>query len=891
MSLMGSVLTMLERILKLLRNIASGFRSLFRKERVEGELGEELSGFLDMAAEEKMKQGMSRKDALRAVRLERGSLEVTKEVVRAAGWESFVENCWHDLRFAARMLRKSPGFTGIATLTLALGCGANTAMFTIVNSILLRPLPFTNSEQLFEVRTTVRQYTHAIPVSEFDFVQWAGENRSIEIAAIGGTNLTLTGRSQPLLFSCARVSSTFFSVLGVEPVFGRTFTAGEDQPGRNLVVILSHALWMRESGADPRIIGKTLEFNQQPYTVVGVMPAGFSYPAWADLWIPIALQAKAEERGNHFLGAIGRLKQGKARVQAEAELNTIEHRLAREYPNTNSGTGVRLIPLDEWTIGNVRLPLLIFMAAVGLVLLIACGDVAHLALARAITRQREMGIRVALGATRGRVIRQALTESLLLALLGSCAGLLLAYWGVKGLLLLIPPGYLPAAKPVTMNEAALVFTLAASVLTTFAAGLAPAFAAGAVDINKSLKEGGSREGFSKSHNWGRVLITGEVALAFVLLIGAGLLIRSFQRLREVHPGFQSNHLLTATVSLSQPQYAQPQRTLTFFHQVLESAAALPGVRAVAITNSIPVEGWEEDGPFQIEGRPWGPNGGPAALFNVVSENYFKALELPILRGRGFNSGDNAQGAPVILINESMAKRFWSGEDPVGARLSFEGMGGGKPQWREIIGVTADLRHFGPAQPPGFEVYVPFEQMPQPRMGLILRTSGDPLASAEDLRRLVSQIDPNQPVYGTKSMEQLLRDSLGRQRFQTILPAIFAGIAIVMALAGIYGVVSYTTRRRTREIGVRLALGASTGDVLRMMLRWTGQSLALGLVLGSAAAVGLSRFLRSLLYEVSPGDATTLFSVAALMSVLVFVATYLPARHATRVDPMIALRYE
>lgn len=877
--------------MSLLRSITSRLRSLFRKERVGQDIDEELSGFLEMAAQEKMKQGTSRKDALRAVRLERGSLESTKEAVRSAGWEYFLETWWQDLRFAARMLRKNPGFTAIAVLTLGLGCGANTAMFTVVNSVLLRPLPFTKSEELFEVRTTVRQYTHAIPVSEFDFLQWSGETSSIELTAVGGTRLTLTGRSQPLLLSSARVSSTFFSVLAVEPAFGRSFTPGEDQPGRNLVVILSHSLWVREFGADPHIIGKTLEFNQQPYTVVGVMPIAFTYPAWADLWIPIALQAKADERGNHFLGAIGRLKPGKTRAQAEAELSMVEHRLAREYPNLNSGTGVRLVSLEEWTVGEARLPLLIFMAAVGFVLLIACGDVAHLALARAITRQREMGIRVAMGAARGRLIRQTLTESLLLALLGSCAGLVLAYWGVKGLLMLIPLGYLPAAKPVTMDEAALALTLAASLLTTFAVGLAPALAAGAVDINKSLKESGSLEGSAKSHSWGRVLVTGEVALAFVLLIGAGLLIRSFQRLREVHLGFESNHLLTATVSLSQPQYVQPQRMLAFFQQVLEGSAALPGVRAVAITNSIPVEGWEEDGPFQIEGRPWGPNGGPAAVFNLISDSYLRVLELPILRGRGFNSTDNAQSRAVILINESMARRFWSHEDPVGARLSFEVMGGGRPLWREIIGVTADLRHFGPARPPALEIYVPFEQMLQPRMGLILRTSGDPLASAGDLRRLVSEIDPNQPVYGIKSMEQLLYDSLRRQRFQTMLFAIFAAIAIVMALAGIYGVVSYTTRQRTREIGVRLALGASSSDVLRMMLRWTGQSLVLGLVLGSASALGLSRFLRSLLYEVSPGDTTTLFSVGALMSVLVLVATYLPARHATKVDPTVALRYE
>jgi putative ABC transport system permease protein len=345
------------------------------------------------------------------------------------------------------------------------------------------------------------------------------------------------------------------------------------------------------------------------------------------------------------------------------------------------------------------------------------------------------------------------------------------------------------------------------------------------------------------------------------------------------------------VSLSQPKYAQPESLLAFFHQVLESAASLPGVRAAAVTNSIPVEGWEEDGPFQIEGRPWGPHGGPAAIFNVVSENYLRALELPILRGREFNSADNAQSHPVMLVSEGMARKFWPGGDPIGARLSFEVIGGGKPVWREIVGVTADWRHFGPARPPALELYVPFEQMPQPRIGIILRTSGDPLAAAGDLRRLVSRIDSNQPVYGIKSMERLLSDSLGRQRFQTMLLGIFAGIAIVMALAGIYGVVSYSTRQRTREIGVRLALGASRGNVLRMMLRSTGQSLVVGLLLGGAASLALSHFLRSLLYEVSPGDARTLFAVAALMSVLVLLATYLPARQAAKVDPTVALRYE
>jgi len=866
-------------------------KQLLLRRRFYGDLSDEIQQHIQEKIEELVAGGMSRQEASYAARREFGNVTLIEERGREVWQWPSIEDFVTDVRYGLRALRKDPGFTAIAVLTLALGSGANTAMFTVVNSVLLRPLPFKNSGQLFEVRTTVRQYTHAIPVSEFDFVQWAGGIHSLDLAAIGGKNLTLTGRPQPTLLSAARVSSTFFPILGVQPAIGRSFTPQEDQPGHNLVVILSHALWMREFGSDPQIIGKTLEFNQQPYTVVGITPAGFAYPSWADLWIPIALQAKAEGRGNHFLGTIGRLKPGKSRAQAEAEMSALELRLAYDYPNSNAGIGTRLISLEEWTVGDARLPLLIFMAAVGFVLLIACGDVAHLALARAVTRQREMGIRVALGAARGRLVRQTLTESLLLALLGGCAGLLLAYWGVKGLLMLVPPGYLPGAKPVTMNEAALAFTLAASLFVTLAVGLAPALAARGVDVNKSIREGDSRKGSAKSHGWGRVLVTGEVALAFVLLIGAGLLIRSFLRLREVHPGFEPGHLLTATVSLSQPKYAEPQSVLAFFHQALEAAGALPGVKIAAITNSIPVEGWEEDGPFQIEGRPWGANGGPAAVFNVVSDNYLHLLEVPIVHGRGFNSTDNAQSRQVILISENMAKRFWPGEDPVGSRLSFEVIGGGKPLWREIIGVTADWRHFGPAQPPAFEIYVPFEQMPQPRMGLLLRISGDPGGSAADLRRAISQIDQSQPLYRVKSMEQLLSDSLGRQRFQTILLAIFAGIAIIMALTGIYGVVSYTTRRRTREIGLRLALGASTADVLRMMLGWTGRWLALGLMLGGAASFGLSRFLRSLLYEISPDDAPTLLTVATLMSVLALVATYLPARQAAKVDPTVALRYE
>ena len=866
-------------------------RSLFRWAQADQELDDELREHLERRTEEYVAKGMAAEEASRRARRDLGGIEQTKEKCRDARRVNWIEDFVQDLHFGLRILRKSPGFTTVAVLTLALGIGVNTAMFTVVDSVLLRPLPFTNSGELFEVRTTVRQYRHAIPVSEFDFLEWAAETHSIEMAAIGGTNLVLTGRSEPVRLSCARVSSTFFSVLGIEPTLGRAFLGAEDKAGQNHVVILSHALWAREFGTDPHIVGKTLEFNQQPYIVVGVMPSAFSYPTWADLWMPIALQAKAEERGNHFLGVIGRLQSGETRARAEAELTAIEQRLAREYPNSNPGTGVGLISLEEWTVGDVRLPLLIFMVAVGFVLLIACGDVAHLALARAITRQREMGVRIALGAARGRLIRQTLTESFLLALLGSCTGLFLAYCGVKSLLLLIPLGYLPTAKPVAMNETALTFTVAASVFTALMVGVAPAFTAADADVNKSLKESSSRGGSAKSHNWGRVLITGEVAIAFVLLIGAGLLIRSFQRLREVHPGFQPDHLLTATVVLSQPKYAEPQSVLGFLHQVLESAAALPGVRDVAVTNSIPLEGWEEDGPFQIEDHPWGPNGGPAAVFNVVSENYLRALEIPILRGRGFNSTDNTQSPPVILISEGMARRFWRGENPIGARLSFEVIGGGKPIWREIVGVTADWRHFGPAQPPALEIYVPFEQMPQPRMGIIVRTSGDPLALAGALRTSVSRVDPNQPVYGIKSMEQLLSDSLRRQRFQSMLLGIFAGIAIIMALAGIYGVVTYTTQQRTHEIGIRLTLGASPGGVLRILLFWTGQSLVTGLMLGGAAAVALSRFLRSLLYEVSPNDATTLFLVAALMTVLVLIATYLPARHATKVDPMIALRYE
>ena len=800
-----------------------------------------------------------------------------------------------DLRYALRMLAKSPAFTAVAILTLALAIGANSAIFSVVNAVLLRPLPYPHSEQLVRVFGKQPQLDLA-PNSPANFLEWREENQVFErIGAYVGKGFNLLGGDKPERVIGARVSADVLPLLGVQPALGRVFTNDEDQEGRAQVVILSHDFWRSRFAGDPNTVGQTITLNDQPYMVVGVMPAGFAFPdTRAQVWVPMAFSAaERQTRDTNYIDVIARLKPGVSLEQARANMDAVARSQAERYPRTNSGIGITVVSLQEHIVGDVRPMLIVLLGAVGFVLLIACANVANLLLARATARQREMAIRGALGASRSRVVRLLLTESVVLAVVGGAVGLLLAFWSLD-LLVSLKPANLPRLAEIGLNRTVFLFTLAVSVVTGLLFGVVPALQVSKLDLNEGLKE--SSRGGSDSprrHRMRALLVVSEVALSLVLLVGAGLMIRSFSRLLAVDPGFKADHVLTAFVSLPASKYPKREEQTAFFDRLLERLRNVPGVSAAGLVTDIPLYGGSSTG-FDVEGRPPAPPGQRAMTdYRLISADYFAAMGMKLAKGRAFTQHDNEAARGVVIINETLAARFFPGEDPIGKRLD---MSGEPKDLREIVGVVGDVRNYGLDAEIKPEAYVPFLQSAPEYLAsvvsaltIVVRSAIEPTALTATLREQVQALDKDQPVSAIRTMEWYLADSMAQRRFNMMLLGAFAGLALVLAAVGIYGVIAYTVTQRTHEMGIRIALGAKAGDILRLVFTNAMATTLTGIVVGLGAAFALTRLLRSLLYQVSPTDPVIFAAIPLLLLSVAVIATYLPARRAMKVDPITALR--
>jgi putative ABC transport system permease protein len=794
-----------------------------------------------------------------------------------------------DLRYGVRMLLKNPGFALVAVIALALGIGANAAIFSVVNAVLLRSLPFDDPDRLIVLRENKPPQFPEFSVAPGNFLDWQKQNTVFEkLAAIRGSSYNLVDTGEPERLRGARVSAGLFEMLGVKPASGRTFAAEEDQPGHDAVVILSHSLWQRRFGADPNILGRTLTLNASTYTVIGVMAPDFQFPdRETELFTPVAFDAKqADQHGAHYISAIGRLKPGVTIEQARTEMSAIAARLAQQYPDSNTGWGVSLFKMQEYESRDIKPALLILLGAVALVLLIACANVANLLLARATARQREIAIRTALGASRWRVIRQLLTESVLLALVGGGIGLILAVWGVD-LLLALAPEDLPHVKGGTVDARVLGFTILITLLTGIIFGLVPALQSSRPNLNETLKEGG--RGTTTGHNRVRSsLVITEVAVALVLLIGAGLLIRSFYRLQQVNPGFNPQNALAVSISLPGKKYPEEEQNAAFFTQLTERVSTLPGVVAVGVAQVLPIQSDYVLG-FNIQGRPPdAPGDEPSTNYYAVSPGYFKAMGIPLLRGRLFTEQDKKDAPRVAVINETMAKKFFPNEDPIGKGINVTN---GPERFREIVGIVGDVKQYGLDQPTTAQTYEPYLQTPFQNMTLVVRTDGNPAGLTAGVRSQVLSIDKDQPVSRIRTLEQVISESVAKQRFAMLLLGIFAMVALVLAGVGLYGVMSYAVTQRTHEIGIRMALGAQQRDVLKLVVGH-GMILALvGVAIGLIASLALTRVMTTLLFGVSATDPLTFLAIPALLAGVALLASFMPARRAMKVDPMVALRYE
>ncbi|MDT7603525.1 MAG: hypothetical protein QOF61_1522 [Acidobacteriota bacterium] len=805
-----------------------------------------------------------------------------------------------DLRYSFRTLRKSPVFTLVAVAALALGIGANSAIFSVVNAVLLRPLPFDHPERLMSVQArSEKDGSVSSDESYPNFLDFRDQCQTCEgVAAYGyQTSFMMIPGEEPERARGVDASADLFQMLGTKPALGRVFTREEDQPKGRRVIVLSYGFWQRSFGANPQIIGQEIPLGSQPMTVIGVMPQGFKYPVemqQVDFWTPLApmlSEADLTKRDYVSLTLLAKTKPGVTTGQAQAEFETISRRLQAQYPDTNTALVFFVNPLGESLVGNLRTALLVLLGAVGCVLLIACANVANLLLARAAARTKEMSIRTALGASRWRIVRQLLTESLVLSVLGGALGLLLAMWGVA-LLTAASPADIPRISEVSLDATVVVFTVAVALATGVVFGLAPALQASKSDVNEALKEGGRGSGEGHTRNRLRgALVVAEVALSLMLLVGAGLLAQSFRRLLDVQPGFDPNNLLTMDVVPRRSRYPEEAQRVQFFQDFLQRAAQAPGVRAVGLVDPLPLNGNFEAWDFNIEGRaPFAPGDNEAADRRIISPGYFAAMGIPVRRGRTFDERDRRDAPAVIIINETFARRHFPNEEPLGKRLIFSG--GTAAGTREIVGVVGDVRHAGLDEATTPEFYLPFTQVLTARLTVVARTdSSDPAPTAAALRAVIRQTDKDSPIYNVRTMNQLLSASVAKRRFNMILLGGFATVALLLAALGIYGVISYTVTQRTHEIGIRVALGAQPRDVLRMIL---GQGMVLtliGVAFGLVGALALTRVMSGLLFGVSATDPATFVGVAFVLSAVAFVSCLIPARRATRVDPMVALRYE
>lgn len=814
-----------------------------------------------------------------------------------------MESLRQDLAYGLRTLIKNPAFTIVAVLALALGTGANTAIFSMVNGVLLKPLPYQEPDRLVMVWTNNTKGNRPQDVMSVPDLLDYRENSTVEIASLTFDDFNLTMGDQPERVPGTMVSANFFSLLGVQPRLGRTFLPHEDQAGADRVVVISDGLWKRSFGGDPAIVNQSIQINGASFTVVGVAPPEFQSPEKGDeLWVPMAFDGTdrlripstsapedLKNRRIRFLKSVARLKPGVTLNQAQTELSTIASRLEQQYPDENAGMGVNLVSLHRQIVGDIKPALLLLFAAVGLVLLIACANVANLLLARAAARQKEIAIRVALGAGRARLIRQLLTESVMLGLVGGGLGVGVAWLGLR-LLIGINPANIPRLGEIDIDLRVLGFTLLVSVLTGLVFGLVPALQASRPHLNETLKEGsrGSTGGLGRQRVRG-VLVVTEVALTQMLLIGAGLMVKSFYALQEVNPGFKADSVLTMQVTLPPLKYAEDTQITAFYEQALKRIETLPGVQAAAAATTLPMTGSLIMRRFTIDGRaPAAPNERLLAHYAAISPEYFRAMGIQLIDGRGFTDHDRDNSQQVIIINETMRRLFWPNEDPVGKHISITAEAGVS---REIVGVVADVKQSSLDAESGLQVYEPYLQFPWNFMAIVVRTAGDPLRMAPSVRNEILAVDKAQPVYDVKSMAQIMDDSVSQPRLYMALLAIFAAIALVLAGVGIYGVMNYSVNQRKHEIGIRMAIGAQPSQILNMIVAQGMLLAAIGVAIGIVAALFLSRIVEMLLFSVSGRDPMTFVVLPIVLVLVALVSSYFPARRATRVDPMIALRAE
>jgi putative ABC transport system permease protein len=809
-----------------------------------------------------------------------------------------METLFQDIRYGTRTLLKNPGFSAIAILALALGIGANSAIFSVVNAVLLRPLPYADPDRLIMVWHSYPSLKLEAPVSPRGYFDYTEQSDIFEEASLAaGWNVNLTETGEPERIQGRAVSAGFFPTLKIEAARGRLFTPEDDQPEHDRVVVLTDGLWRRRFGSDPNIIGKTLTLNGNSFDVIGVLPADFqidSFGQGVEMYAPLALTPQQRNsRGSEFLLMIGRLKPGVTLTEAQTQMTTIANRIMEQNPgNYPADWGVKVQSLNEQVVGDIRMHLLVLLGAVGFVLLIACANVANLLLARAASRQKEIAIRTALGASRGRLIRQLLTESILLSIAGGGLGFLLALWGVD-MLVSVNRNNIPRAGEIGIDPRVVGFTVVISLLTGILFGLVPALQASKIGLNETLKEGGrGTAGGARQRRVRAYLVVSEIALALVLLVGAGLMIKSFARLLDVDPGFRTENVLTMQMSLPGTKYREAHQVRAFYQQSLEQIKAIPGVQSASATSNLPLSGSVSSGNFQIEGRPALAPGelSPHSDRRSVTQDYFQTMGIPLMKGRYFTDQDSPDSQLVAIIDETMARVYWPDEDPIGKRLSWSS-NNGNPIWAEIVGVVGAVKHIGLDGVVRGQLYMSHNQRSQGAMYLAIRTSGNPTSLAGAVKSAIQVVDKDQPVYNIKTMEEYLAGSVAKRRFTMLLFGIFGAVALILAAVGLYGVMSYSVTQRTHEIGIRMALGAKQSDVLRLVV---GQGMLLavaGVAIGLGAAFLLTRLMSSLLYGVSATDPVTFVVISLTLTGVALAASFVPARRATKVDPMIALRYE
>jgi predicted permease len=867
----------------------------FRRGQFQHELKEEMDDHVRMKAKDLTDEGMLPDQARNAARREFGNTLLLREESRDALGFRWLEALLQDIRYGVRQLRRNPGFTAIVVLTLALGIGATTAIFSVVNAVLLRPLPYPNSNRLVQVWST-NPHTNRWGdwVSYPDFVDWRSENKVFRGMAIYRTWLTnLSGGDHPEALFTVLASSNLFSVLGVPPMLGRAFLPVEDKPGRNRVVILSNGLWRSRFASNRKVVGAAVNINAQRYTVIGVMPPGFGFPAGlpegirADAWMPLGLDPDQNDRGSHNYRVVGRLERGVTVAQAQADMDAVAHNLAREYPADKS-LGAKVAGLEENLTKEVRPALLMLFGAIGLLLLIACANIANLLLSKALARHGEIALRLAIGASRRRIVRQVVTESVLLSFLGGAAGLLFAFQSLQFFIRLAQD--IPRLEETTLDPRVLTFASLISLVTGILFGIIPAFYGSRIDLSEALKQSGSRS-LATSSRLRTVLVVTETALAFVLLVGSGLLIRSFFHLTHVELGFSPQNVMTGEVMLPTYKYRPPSRQAEFFENVVRRLRTVPGVNTAGASDSVPFLS-NDTGDVQIQGgaEPTADGMWIQAERPRVTPGYFRAMGIPLLRGRTFTWADNEISAPVAIVSAMAARLYWPNEDAIGKRLSIEEESG-RVVWRRVVGIVGDVRQDGLASNILPAVYAPLVQAPASFMVLVVRSQLRPEILADAVRRQVTAVDKDQPLFAVEQMKTVVSDSVSNNYFQMVMLGTFAAVALILAGIGIYGVTSHSVVQRTREIGIRVALGAQKGDLLKFVVGH-GMMLALvGVGLGLVGALGLTRFMSSLLYGVRPADLVTFLAVSLALTCVTLLACYIPARRATKVDPMVALRYE